>query len=354
MPKDNINYIQLSETSVGNERRREILEMPVEKGTLMPKTVEYRDIDDAFKDWSDSLRIVSDDGVVFPTMKLYSNQRFSEYSQSWKYTDDNNNLLLNFKTVTRENNPSYGKINSGLWNIPGERFYLLKRMEVLDKNGTESYLNLRMRQPMAADLIYKLSLFTNKYDKLNEFNTMINKAFQSRQCYLAPNGYYMPMKLDSISDESEYSIDDRQFYSQTYNISLLGYVITKDDMLISESPKKIGMKFLSFIRSAKKADIQVDEDVCKDEDDTKYTLFTITFPKCSKNVEFVMDEDVRIDFYEYYNMSPIITLLVNDVEQDIDSKPIIREGDNVSITIRPRSVKMDAELKFYATNPFEK
>ena len=37
----------------------------------------------------------------------------------------------------------------------------------------------------------------------------------------------MPMFLDAINDESEYTIDDRKFYSQSYQIKVMGYIIRK-------------------------------------------------------------------------------------------------------------------------------
>ena len=118
MPKEYLNHINLNPSSIGNARRLEMLNDIVKDGTFLPKTLEYKDIDEAFRDWVKGLTIVSDDGKEYPTMSLFSNQRFSEYSQSWQYVDENKNLLLNFKTVTRENNPKYGEIQSGLWNIP--------------------------------------------------------------------------------------------------------------------------------------------------------------------------------------------------------------------------------------------
>ena len=157
----------------------------LQNGTFLPKTVLYKDIDEAFKKFVENkLHIVSDEGNELPTMTLFSNQRFSEYTQSWKYTDDNKNLILNFKTISRENNPQYGNIQSRLWNIPGDRFYLAKRTIVLDDNGTESLLDLRMKQPMAIDLNYKVSIFCTKYQLLNDFNILVNSLFDARQCYI--------------------------------------------------------------------------------------------------------------------------------------------------------------------------
>lgn len=352
-PKKNINHIDLTgSVSVGNTRRREILNMPVEKTAMLPKSVVYKDIDDAFKEWAKSLKIVSEDGAEYPTMTLYSNQRFSEYSQSWQYTDDNKQLLLNFKTVTRENNPQYGKIQSGLWNIPGDRFYQIKRMKVLDENGTESLIDLSMRQPMAVDLLYKLSIFTNKYESLNDFNIMVNKKFRARQCYLAPNGYYMPMVLENVSDESEYSIDDRQFYSQTYQIKLMGYVIEDEDLRVTEIPLKRSVRFSILKSDRKKPDVTIDDEEGEENDESIVSL-TITFPELVNSAEFDMDEDMVIDRYEYDNVVRKFRLFVNDDEIDGRDSVLLRNGDSVKVIIKHRNIRKEAILKFIGHNPRE-
>ena len=220
--KKYLNDIELKSASVGNERRLELLSQIVKDGTFLPKTVEYSDIDADFKRWVEEDLRVSYNGSLFPTMVLYSNQRFTEYSQSWRYTDANKNLILNFKTITRENNPNYGKIQGGLWNIPGNRFYTMKSTKVLDDNASESLLLLKVRQPMAVDFVYKVSIFTTNIQAINDFNVIVNDAFKSRQAYIRPNGHYMPMILENISDKSSYQISDRQFYSQTFQIKVMG------------------------------------------------------------------------------------------------------------------------------------
>ena len=105
---------------------------------------------------------------------------------------------MNFKTITRENNPQQGQNQGGLWNIPGDRFYTMKREEVLNDNGKISYREYRMKQPKAINLVYKVSLVTNKYELLNDFNEIVNDKFKARQCYIRPNGHYIPMLLDGV------------------------------------------------------------------------------------------------------------------------------------------------------------
>ena len=115
----------------------------------------------------------------------------------------------------------------------------MKRKVVLDDNGTESLLELRMRQPVAIDLDFTVSIFTTKLSSINKFNEMINRKFAARPVYIQPNGHFMPMVLDSISDKSDYNIDDRQFYSQSYDIKVMAYIITEDDYRIEEKALKI-------------------------------------------------------------------------------------------------------------------
>ena len=338
------NYIELHEHPTGDTRRIEMLSDVLKSGTFLPNTVEYRDIDEEFIKWvSDELVIVSDDGIEFPTMNLFSNQRFSEYTQSWKFTDSNKNLLLNFKTVTRDNNPQYGKMHNGYWNIPGDdRFYLMKRQLVLDDNGTESLLDLKMKQPTTVDLNYKLSVFTTQYHSINDFNTLINKKFSSRQCYISPNGHFMPMTLESISDESSYSIDDRQFYGQTFTLTVMGYLITKEDYRVEEIPYKHGVTYPVMRTIKNKPSVEIEE--CND--DNGKVILTVYYPeKCSDNsASFTMDSDVDIEKINIVNLRNGYEIYVNGETTDKNGKIRLSDGDSVKIRAIKQIKNEEAEM----------
>lgn len=342
MTKDYKNYIDLHHHSTGDDRRIEMLSDILKSGTFLPKTVEYEDIDKEFTKWAESLTIISDDGAEFPTMKLFSNQRFSEYTQSWKYTDSNNNLLLNFKTVSRENFPQFGKIQNGYWNIPGkDRFYLMKRQIVLDDNGSESLLDLKMRQPVAIDLNYKLTIFTTQYHSINDFNIIINKLFSARQCYIKPNEHFMPMTLEGISDESSYSIDDRQFYGQTYNIKVMAYIITKDDYRVEELPLKKGLTIPMMNRPSHKPDIDIEE--CENSDDV---TLTITYPKKTTNniASFTIDTDATITNIETENLFNNYEIFVNGEKRSKEGNIQFLDGDKIKIKTSKQNKLDEAKL----------
>ena len=130
----------------------------------------------------------------------------------------------------------------------------MRRMVVLDDNGSESFLDLEMKQPMAIDLSYKVSIFTTNFETINAFNILVNDQFKARQAYICPNGHYIPMTLDGIADKSSYQIDNRQFYSQSYDIKVNAYILKDDDFRVVERPIKRGVKFMG-IPKKKQAEI---------------------------------------------------------------------------------------------------
>lgn len=351
--KKYLNDIEIRKPAEGNERRHELSKDITRYSTFLPKTVEYSDIDEAFKKWVEDELRVSYDGKLFPTMVLYSNQRFTEYSQTWKYTDSNKNLILNFKTITRENNPQYGKIQNGLWNIPGNRFYTMKRQLVLDDNGSESLIYLKVKQPMAIDLQYKVSIFTTNYQAINEFNAIVNDQFKARQAYIRPNGHYMPMTLESITDKSAYEISDRQFYSQTFQIKVMGYILREGDLKVEERPLKRGLKFGSYLNRTK-AYVEVEEpDPCHPYDRFEYqpTRVVISFPKCVKNVEFSeLGQDFVITSVTQDNISDY-KIYVNDELMGPDLPIGIKDGEDVRIVIHFRSPIFPAKLTLEGYDP---
>ena len=338
-PRKYLNHLEYIPTAVGNERRLEMLGDILDKSTFVPRAVEYKDIDSAFKEWVENSLKISYNSKILPTMVLYSNQRFTEYSQTWEFTDENKNLLLNFKTITRENNPEYGHIQGGLWNIPGEnRFYHMKRVIVLDDNGSESFLDLSMRQPMAIDLNYTVSIFATHLDPINEFNMLVNNRFKARQDYIAPNSHYMPMTLEGISDKSSYELNDRQFYSQSYTIKVMAYIIREDDFRISETPLKRGAKFRGVFGKKKTAKIDVEEyaNPCNEPDReeryyNKPVNVIVEYPECVKKTMFSLDEDFVIENVETKNVRRF-TIKIND--EEVDWKNIrVNEGSTIYIEI---------------------
>ena len=322
-----INEIESwNKVSVGDERRIEILRDILSTSGELPRTVLYEDIDNAFKDWvMNDLEIYSPDNKKFPTMTMFSNQRFSEYSQTWKHVDENKNLLLNFKSITREINPKKGNLHGNSWNTP-QIYYLIDKRKVLDDNGTESLRKIEMKQPTPIDLKYKVSIFTTSYKKVNEFNEKINELFNACQVYIFPNGHPIAMKLDNITDESSYQIDDRQFYAQSYDIIVMGYIISEDDYKVTEVPLKNCYDFSNLKTVRRTSEVEI-EDL---EDESK--RISICFPTGINTVTFTLDEDFTVTEMNMENVRNGYKIIVNGVNET-DSF-INRQLKNADISIK--------------------
>ena len=281
-PKDNITELRMKRGYTGNHQRFLLQVDSFESNFFLPKPVEYEDIDNEFVDFVNDKIDLKANGEKVPTYTLFSNHRFTEFSQTFRHTDKEENLLMNFKTVGRETNVKQGTEQGNLGNIPGKRRYTVCIRTVLDDNGTEHYEVSSMEQPFAVDFVYTVSFVTSDFSYLNDFNMKVNELFKAKQWYIKPNGYEMPLYLDDISDESEYSIDNRKVYIQSATISLKGYVIPKDTLRIEKFPKRHRIGVASDF-TPPKAVVEVEEN--EDFED-----IVISFPKKTRSVSFELDE----------------------------------------------------------------
>jgi hypothetical protein len=225
----------------------------------------------------------------------------------------------------------------------------MKRVQAVDKSGHRYFIDYRVKQPISIDLIYTVSIFTNKYQLLNDFNMIMNEKFSAIDCYIRPNGHFIPMKLTDISDESEYNIDDRRFYSQSYLITVMAYIMPKDSFRVVEQPMMILECFDGEVKS-KTVIESFDPDIdCADNPKSKYeeieVITTITNDKtghgfrmdCDSEITSITLQNVRYfkmsingvnyDLTEYLNN--IESSCYKDVEIKLDTPIILNMNDSI-------------------------
>lgn len=339
--RQNKNTLFLNQPNDPISQRLSYVKEILKDSTFIPKTVKYRDIDEAFVEWvEEELKVVYEEELL-PTYALFSNQRYSEYMQMWEGLDDNNNLKLNFKVITRENNPQVGNIYSGAGVIPTSTKYLMNRIEGLNEQGKPCYIEYRMAQPMAVDLSYKVTLITNKYELLNEFNMMIHDKFSTLHAYIFPNDHPMPMKLKNISDESDYTVDDRQYFAQTYDITLMAYIITEDDFDIEIKPI-VSLHCIGGDIQKRKPQVEIEEfeliNSCPIEKDGRFynqpMKITVMYDKCdSYDCEFTMDCNMVFNNVTNENIRTSIIKINGEVVEFGRNEINVVDGDIIEIKI---------------------
>ena len=230
LPKGFKTDINIVNGKIGPERRQEILDDISNKGTFLPKGVLEEDMDQTFIEFlnSDKGLSITIDGQKVPVIFL-TIQRWIEFTKTWQFTDEYKNIEMPFITVVRRPDIQQGQNQAGLWNIPGGRTYTYMKVPTWDgiRHGIDLY---KVPQPTPVDITYEVRLFANRMKDLNKFNRAVQRAFQSRQCYINVNGHPMPLHLENISDESNIdTFESRRFYVQTFEMKLLGYILDEED-----------------------------------------------------------------------------------------------------------------------------
>lgn len=75
--------------------------------------------------------------------------------------------------------------------------------------------------------------------ELNELNKVVMQKFSSRQAYTFIKGQYVPIILTNISDESQMQIENRKYYIQNYDFTMLGYLIDEAEFEVKPAISRV-------------------------------------------------------------------------------------------------------------------
>lgn len=350
LPKKNLKSVKINDTPYGNAERIGNTLNILKGGTEFPKAVNYEDIDISFKEF-----VVEDIAkqmktALFPVYTLYSNQRFSEYSQTWEHTDNDGNLIMDFITINRDSDPKSGNNQGGYWNIPGNRKYPMLIRDVLDDNGTESYEVFSMKQPFCVDLSYRINVMTITYENINRFNAIINDLFKSRQHYIRPNGHAMPIVVDSINDQTEYGVQDKRFFVQSVTVNVMAYIINEEDYSIQRFPKRIIVSGIGDSRRPKPT-VDIEEDEGNGVRNKKLDV-TMSFPPYEEYVTFTIDTDMNIETINTDNIRNY-RISVNGTPYFVRKGFKAKENDEIKVKISKYDITESSTMTFNGYDPNE-
>lgn len=313
----NLDKLNLTSSSEGLDRSNEIVKLQFADSNLIPKPITYKDIDTEIVKFVDEKFNLTFDGNKVQTF-FFAQQRMHEFKKTWEIVDENKMILPNFKIVVRETNPKPGSLMNGMSNIPGEPYFPVAVFEKWDGNKNIT-VTCKMRQPYAVDLVYNIKFVTNVLSLLNALNNKIINTFKSKQSYILINGRYMSVRLDDISDESDYSIDERKIFVQNFRLIVAAYIINEDDIIFEENVTRnlIG--------------IELDHSKPTINSPMTSDIITVEFPTKGKNIiSFKADMD--------FTASNVITDNIDSYEIKVNNIPAqipfeIKKYDRINIKI---------------------
>jgi hypothetical protein len=239
LPKKIKKHLPLTESKTLLPRRQELVDKINKDGTYLPKSLLHADLDGGFLEFvKNELKTVID-GKVIPTIDiLVTTQNWSQFTETWNLQNLDKNVEPPFITTVRVPEVKFGTNPAVVFNIPNRRQYFYAQVPTWDgqRNGTDIY---KIPQPVPVDITYTVKIVCNRMREINEFNKNVIEKFASKQAYQVIKGHYIPIVMGNISDESVMDLEKRKFYIQSYEFTLLGFLIDENEFEISPAITRI-------------------------------------------------------------------------------------------------------------------
>jgi hypothetical protein len=220
-------------------RREQLLEYINEDGTYLPKSVLHADLDRGMLDFvKGDLEVITAGKVVPMVDIIITTQNWSQYVETALFVDLDYNPSPPFITVVRSPEVKFGTNPSLQYTIPNRKqFYYAS---VPTWNGNEQGMDIyTIPQPVPVDINYSVKIICNRMRELNQLNKVVMQKFSSRQAYTFIKGQYVPIIMSNISDESQMTMNQRKYYVQSYDFTMLGYLIDEEEFEVKPAIARV-------------------------------------------------------------------------------------------------------------------
>ena len=335
--KSNIKkHIPLTESKTLLPRRYELLDKINKDGTYLPKSLLHADLDGGFLNFvkTDLLTIV--DGKKIPMIDiLITTQNWTQFIETWDFQNLDKNAEPPFITVVRIPEVKYGTNPAVVYNIPNRRQYFYSQVPTWDgqRNGMDIY---KIPQPIPVDITYQVKIVCNRMRELNEFNKIVLGKFASKQAYTNIKGHYIPIVQGNISDESVNELEKRKYYIQTYEFTMLGFLIDEDEFEVSPA---INRALIAY-----EVDTQLSRKQQKINSNPSSTISTILFVAGNDTITQLFDYTVNINLGENYNVDTFDAYINNQYIGSDVSEIQINTKDVLMIIVTKKDITLDATI----------
>lgn len=249
-PKQVKPTIDLVPPKTLSARREQLLEYINKDGTYLPQSVLHADLDLGMLEFVKSeLKTTVSGKDINVIDKIITNQRWSQFTETWNFKDPDFNVQLPFITVVRSPEVKYGTNPSLQYTIPVRKQFYYATVPTWNGNqkGFDVYT---IPQPVPVDINYQVKIICNRMRELNTFNKNVLQTFSSRQAYTFIKGQYVPIIMNNLTDESVMDIEKRQFYMQSYDFTMLGYLIDEEEFEVKPAVARVVELFETDVKVA--------------------------------------------------------------------------------------------------------
>jgi len=285
-------------------RRKELTDLITDDGTYLPKSILHADLDRGMLDFvEEQLKTVTSGKKVNVIDRILTLQRWGEFSQTWKFANQDKNVELPFIVVVRQPDVQYGSNPALQYTIPDRKQFHYAKVPTWDGNR-KGYDIYTIPQPVPVDIIYDVKIICNRMRELNNFNRVVLQKFTSKQAYTFVKGHYIPIVMQSIGDESQIDTEDRRYYQQNYQFQLQGFLLDEEEFEVKPAITRSLVMF-GFDEKDRKGDPKTLGKKNSDKVKTKVSFvglvntFTISY-KYKANINLIRTNNVVLNSEKFF------------------------------------------------------
>jgi hypothetical protein len=319
-------------------RRQELVDKINRDGTYLPKSILHADLDGGFLDFVKTELKTVVDGKVIPMIDiLITTQNWAQFTETWNIQNIDKNTEPPFITVVRVPEVKFGTNPATLYNIPNRKQYFYAQVPTWDgqRHGADVY---KIPQPVPVDITYNVKIVCNRMRELNSFNKNVLEMFASRQAYTVIKGHYIPIVMGNISDESVVDLEKRKYYVQSYEFTLLGFLIDEDEFEVSPAVSRI----LQVIELESQGTRKRQKKLLTSESATLDVLFVVG----NNIITQIFDYTVDLNLVETNNVESFEVFINNDY-YGMDIEQIqLNTNDTLRLIVTKNDIDKDSIIKF--------
>jgi hypothetical protein len=231
-PKPGCEYLKY-----GLDRIEQLMIATDKKTKYLPRTILLEDIDAALFNYvnNDNMKVAID-GRIVPAFYL-DNDRWGEFSKTWKFMDNDNNVPTPYITVRRIDKQPGTRLGQK-YRIPQPRKFRYMNVPIMDAGEIIS-LMFKMPEPTNVDLTFEATLFTKYRVDVNQYDEQVLKNFASRQEYVFIKGSPMPLLFEGFAEANPIeNIDGDRFFVSKYALKILGFIQDEKEFEIVKTMRK--------------------------------------------------------------------------------------------------------------------
>ena len=341
-PKQIKPNIDLVPPKTLSARREQLLEYINKDGTYLPNSVLHADLDLGMLEFvKNELKLVVAGQTVPVINKIITTQNWSQFTETWNFKDPDFNTSPPFITTVRNPEVKYGTNPSTQYTIPVRKQFYYATVPTWNGN-VKGYDVYTIPQPVPVDIKYSVKIICNRMRELNTFNKNVLQTFSSRQAYTFIKGQYVPIIMDNVTDNSVMDLDKRKYYVQSYDFTMLGYLIDEEEFQVKPAVSRVLEMFEvdTSLRNAKRAEIEP-------PNPNEYP-FNFFYTTGNTTLSDVIDYRIDLNLVGTTNVDTFDVYINSDYYgSDLDLIQL-NTGDIISIEVNKEIGGQEAQIDFIA------